>query len=80
MDRIHELSCNNAETVLKKTHGRITTTYFKGSVLPALALIVETLTHNKSHIINWEDRCRGEIGRWNHGAFFDDAFTHIWDG
>lgn len=77
---IHELSCRNAEHILPRTQGRMTDSYFKNYVLAALELITLVLTHNKSRVINWDDRCRGEIGRWNHGAHFDDAFTHIWDG
>ena len=30
-------------------------------ILPTLTLITEALTYNKARIINWEDRCRGEI-------------------
>ena len=62
------------------TRGRVTERYFDDHILPALKLLTEVSVWKRSELMNWEDTCYGEIGRWNHGAHFDDCFTHIWDG
>ena len=43
-------------------------------------IITTALSSYREDSISWDDRCQGEIGQWNHGAHFDDCFTHIWDG
>ena len=67
--RIHELSCRNAEGVLHETKGSVTSAYWRDHVLPALATLTEALVWAKPSIINWDDRCNGDIGQWNHGKY-----------
>ena len=55
-------------------------TAFKTTLTPAFGLVAAALKWAKPNIINYEDRCSGLLGLWNHAAHFDDVFTLIWDG
>lgn len=67
--RVHELSCRNAEGVLRESKGRVTEAYWRQHVLPALKTLTEALVWAKPKIINWDDRVNGDIGQWNHGKY-----------
>ena len=42
--------------------------------------LAAALKRRKGSIVDWDDRCRGVTGDWNHGAHFNVRFTHMWDG
>lgn len=46
----------------------------------AMYILSAALGNHKDSIMNWEDRVKGKFGAYNHGAHFDESFTHIWDG
>jgi len=53
--------------------------YMVTQVLPAGYALALALKKDGT-MLNWGDRLAGEYGAWNHGAHFDECFTHIWDG
>ena len=69
----HKLQCKYGAVNMNETA-------FQTQIRTAFGTVAAACAWAKPRVINYEERCTGLLGLWNHGAHFDDVFTLIWDG